>query len=373
MENLTLSAVNCRCLPLGGNMLDDKSRVILFWFTVGMMVIVVIVALITLFRAWGGPLAQDSAITVAPAEVSLCLGEQHRFTAAPVSEDEGDVEVEWRTSGGTISEDGLFTADGEAGDYVVTAIRKNPRRIADGVVHVTACTPTPTSTSTPMVTPTFTPQPTPTGTPTPVPTPTPVDPRGDVGTYDDGAGVDGVAASIDIRDASVSPNLAINLQSAAGASEELAGWVAAGEALLWIELHGPVPDPPPYTDWLFALDLDGDTATGRPVGSARINPDLGDEAVVGVLYNPADGEYAPYFLVWDATQSAWADGPEVVRFTLDESRTVLGLALPLDVLTQTVAQIAGVEFAPEAAKGRAAVLSFAGEQTVVDFYPNRPQ
>jgi hypothetical protein len=354
-------------------MLDDKNRVTLFWFTVGMMAVVIVVALITLVRACGGPLAQDSAIAVAPAEVGLCLGEQHRFTAAPVSEDEGDLEVEWRANGGSISEDGLFTAEGEAGDYVVTAIRRNPRRVADAVVHVAACTPTPTSTPTPLVTPTFTPQPTPTGTPTPVPTPTPVDPRGDVSTYDGGAGVDGVPASIDIRDASVSPDLAVNLQSAAGAPDELAGWVTTGEALLWIELHGPVPDPPPYTDWLFALDLDGDAATGRPVGSARINPDLGDEAVVGVLYNPADGEYAPYFLVWDGTQSAWVDGPEVVRFTLDESRTVLGLALPLDVLTQTVAQTTGVEFAPAAAKGRAAVLSFAGEQTVVDFYPNRPQ
>jgi hypothetical protein len=165
----------------------------------------------------------------------------------------------------------------------------------------------------------------------------------------------------------------MSLGPTAGAPEELAGWAAEGEALLWIKLHGPVPDPPPYTDWLFVLDLDGDTATGRPAGAARINPDLGDEAVVGVLYNPADGDYAPYFLVWDRAQNAWVDGPEEVRFTLDESRTVLGLAVPLDLLTQTVAQTTGVAFSPEAVKGRAAVLSFVGEQTVVDFYPDRPQ
>lgn len=352
-------------------MLDDRTRVILFWFTVGMMVVVVVVALTTLLRACGGPVAQELDITVIPADANLCLGEQQSFTIEGIPDDKA-VEIEWRTSGGSISDSGLFTAGDESGDFVVTAIRTGPRRMADAVIHVSVCTPTPTTTPTPQVTPTFTPLPTSTGTPTPVPTPTPVDPRGDVGTYDTGASVEGVPASMDIRDASVSPELKIDLQSAARIPEELADWAADGEVLLWIRLHGPIPDPPPYTDWLFVLDLDGNVATGRPAGSARINPDLGDEAVIGVLYNPAESDYAPYFLVWDSAQGSWVDGPDQVRFHLDGSRTVLGLALPLEVLTQTVVQTADVVFAPEAAKGRVAVLSFVGEQTVVDFYPERP-
>ncbi|MCK4472437.1 MAG: hypothetical protein KAW49_11715, partial [Anaerolineae bacterium] len=135
-----------------------------------------------------------------------------------------------------------------------------------------------------------------------------------------------------------------------------------------------VPDPPEvYTEWLFALDLDGDTTTGRPVDSARINPDLGTEAAVGVYYDPAGEEYASYFLVWDPAQGDWAEGPEVIRFHVDESRTLIGLALPLETLAQTVAQITDVTLVPEAVKGRAAVLSYAGEQAVIDFYPDLPE
>jgi hypothetical protein len=125
-------------------------------------------------------------------------------------------------------------------------------------------------------------------------------------------------------------------------------------------------------DWLFALDLDGNSATGRPVGAARINPDFGDEAVIGVLYDPATATYAPYFLVWNPAQGAWTDGPDVPRFTLGESRTLIGLALPLETLTQAVAQTSGVTVAPDAVRGRAAVLSFVGGQAVIDFYPDRP-
>jgi hypothetical protein len=38
-----------------------------------------------------------------------------------------------------------------------------------------------------------------------------------------------------------------------------------------------------------------------------------------------------------------------------------------------VAQITDVTLVPEAVKGRAAVLSYAGEQAVIDFYPDRPE
>ena len=304
-----------------------------------------------------------SPLVISPGEASLCPGEQHQFTA------EGGVEVTWEATGGTISASGLFTAGDAPGDHTITATRSDSRQAAEAIVHVVACTPT----STPVPSPTL--APTPAATPTPEPlAPPPADPQGDVGTYESGAPVEVVPAGVDIRAASVGPDLQVVFQPAEGIPAELASWATESEALLWIALHEPVPDPPEvYTEWLFALDLDGDTTTGRPVDSARINPDLGTEAAVGVYYDPASGEYAPYFLVWDSAQGDWAEGPEVVRFRLDESRTLIGLALPLETLTQTVAQITGVTVVPEAVKGRAAVLSYAGEQMVIDFYPDRPK
>ncbi|RLC66694.1 MAG: hypothetical protein DRI48_04090, partial [Chloroflexi bacterium] len=197
-------------------------------------------------------------------------------------------------------------------------------------------------------------------------------PRGDVIPYEGGAPVEGVPASADVRVASVSPDLHVELQPTTGVPTELDGFAGEGDVLLWIAVYGPIPEPPVYGDWLFALDLDGDTSTGRPAGSARINPDMGDDAVIGILYDPASGEYAPYFLVWDPAQGGWADGPEEVRFHIGESRTVVGLALPLETLTRSATQIAGATIVPQAVRGRAAVLSLVGEQTVIDFYPDRP-
>lgn len=354
-------------------MLDDKSRVILFWFSIGMIVVVVVVALVTLVQAWGRGVSEESPLMISPDEIRLCLGERHQFTVEGITED--DAEVEWRATGGTISASGRFAADftasDEPGDYVITVIRSNPRQIADAVAHVAVCTPTPVPSPTPI--PTLTPIPSPSPMPTPEPTPSPTDSRGDVGAYDSGVPVEGVPVGVDIRSASVGTDLQVDLQSTAGMPEELIGWVTEGEVLFWIMSYEPIPNPPVYTDWLFALDLDGDIATGRPAGSARVNPDLGDEAVVGALYDPTIAEYSPYFLVWDPAQGSWVDGPEGVRFYIGESRTVVGFALSLETLTQAVAETSGVTLAPEAAKGRAAVLSFAGEQTVVDFYPDRPQ
>jgi len=232
---------------------------------------------------------------------------------------------------------------------------------------------TPTATRTP--TPTDTPTPTETPTPKPSPTPTPLaDPQGDVGTYESGDPVEGVPAGVDIRTASVDAGLRVVLQPAEGVPAGLAAWATAGEVLLWIALYEPVPDPPAgYVEWVFALDLDGDVGTGRPVGSARINPDLGMEVAVAAYYEPDTAEYATYFLVWDPARGAWTIGPQEVRFTLDESRTLVGLALPLQTLTQMVAQTTGVTLVPEAVKGRAAALSSVEGQRVIDFCPDRPE
>jgi len=345
-------------------MLNDRARTILFWFTIGMIILVVVVALITILRSCGGNatlVSEEMPLEVIPAETNLCPGEQHQFTT------EGGVEVTWEATGGTISASGLFTAGDALGDYTITATRSDSRQVAEAVVHIVACTPRPTPAPSPTPIPTAIPTAEPTAHP-------PTDLQGDVSTYESGDPVEAVPAGMDIRAASVAPDLRVVLQPTEGIPAELTGWATQDEALLWLALYEPIPDPPEvYTEWLFALDLDGDTATGRPVGSARINPDLGTEVAIGVYYDPADGEYVPYLLVWDPAQEELVPKPDVPRFTLDESRTLVGLALPLEMLTQAVAQTTGVTVVPEAVRGRAAVLSYAGEQAVVDFYPDRPE
>jgi len=216
--------------------------------------------------------------------------------------------------------------------------------------------------------------PTPTSAPTPESSPTqPPDPQGDVGTYESGESVERVPAGVDIRVASVGANLQVVLQPTEGVPAELAEWASEEEVLLWISLYEPVSDPLAwYMEWLVALDLDGDVETGRPVGSARINPDLGMEVAVGAYYNFDSEQIEPYFLVWDSAQGSLVRATDIVRCTLDESRTLVGLALPLETLTQIVAQTSGVTVVPEAVKGRAAALSRVEEQRVIDFYPDRP-
>lgn len=224
----------------------------------------------------------------------------------------------------------------------------------------------------PTLAPTATPAPTETPPPAePSPAPPADDPQGDVGTYAAGGPVEEAPSDIDIRTASIGANLQVVLQPS-GVPAELAAWVTEDEALLWITLYEPIPDAPEGNrEWLFTLDLDGDVETGRPAGSARINPDLGVEVAVGLSYNPANGQFSTYSLIWDTEQGRWVAGPEA-RFQMDEARTSVGLALPLEALIQAVEETAGVTIAPEAVTGRAAALAGVGEQRVIDFYPDLP-
>jgi len=239
------------------------------------------------------------------------------------------------------------------------------------VTSTAALTPTPEDTHPPTETPA------PTSTPPPEPSPIPPsDSQGDVGIYESGDQVAGVPAGVDIRAASVGADLRVVLQPTDGVPAELSGWAAEGsenEVLLWISLYDPVPDPPTvFTDWVFVLDLDGDITTGRPAGTVRVNPDLGYEAAIGVSYNDASGKYEPYFLVWNPAQANLVLQPEEPRFTMNEARTLIGLALPLETLMQGSAQTTGVTLVPEAVKGRVAVQSLTGGQKVIDFCPDRP-
>jgi hypothetical protein len=341
--------------------LTDRARGILFWFTIAMIVVVAVGAIATILRACSGLLAQvETPLALSPGEVSLCPGEQQQFGIA------GDVEVTWAATGGLISESGFFTAGDVLGDYTVTATATDSRRTAEATVHVIACAPTPMPTLPPTAAPTATPTPEPGVIP-------PADAQGDVGAYDSGAPVAGAPGGVDISAASIAPDLRVTLQPAE-VPGALTGWAAPGEIVLWIALYEPIPNPPTtYTDWIFALDVDGSTATGRAPGSVRINPDLGDDAVVGVSYNTSSGEYEPYFYVWSTAQGQLIAGTGTVRYFIDSTRTLIALALPLDAFTQSVAQGSGATVMPEAVKGRAAVVSYVGEQRVIDFYPDRPQ
>jgi hypothetical protein len=237
-------------------------------------------------------------------------------------------------------------------------------------------TDTPAPTETPALTPIPTTTPAPGPSPTLPPSPTPsLDPADDISVYVNGNPVeqDRQPDGVDIRSASVGADLHVVLQPTEGVPAELTGWAAGDEILLWISLYDPVPDPPAaFTDWAFVLDLDGDVSTGRPAGAVRVNPDLGYEAAIGVSYDIDSDEYEPYFLVWAPEDSVLVLGPDAPRFTLNESRTLIGLALPLKTLTESVEQTTGVTLTPEEAKGRAAVVSVAERQRVVDFYPDRP-
>jgi hypothetical protein len=341
-----------------------RGRLVLFWFTVGLIVVVSVVAVVTILRAFRGSGAPVETLLIEPGEVSLCAGGQQRFTSSAEP-------VTWRGTGGTISGDGLFIAGGAVGDFTVIADQEETGASAQVPVHVVACTATP-----PPAPPTAASTVAPTAGPTAMPEAvvSVEDPQGDVGTYETGAAVDGVPNGVDIRTCSIGADLRVVLLPGAGVPAEAADWVREGEMLLWAVLYDPIPNPPnAYVDWVFALDLDGNTGTGRSPGQARINPGLGDVAALGLAYDAASGEYVAYFLAWNPQDDGWTAGPEEVRYYISNDRTMIALALPLQTLTDFVAGTTGVAVAPELVRGRSAVLSYVGDQAVIDLCPDPPE
>lgn len=338
--------------------LGERTRKILFWVTAAVVGLVVVAGMISALRLLIRPQEETEPLEVTPPEASLCPGQVVEFSTNPAVAD-----VEWAaTGGGEITADGRYTAGEVPGDYEIQAAGPEGQR-GRAVVHIILCTPTPT----PSPTPTPAPSPTPTTAATPMPL---ADPQSDVEFYSSGALADTYPDGVDIMNASVAGDRRITLQSMEGVPQPLIGWPQEGEALLWIALYEPVPETMEVrTDWLFALDLDGDTATGRPVGSARVNPDIGMETAVGVYYDPAAEQFATYFLVWNSAQGGWTDGPDVVRYTFSPDRTMVGLALPLDTLQQQVSEVTGVTWVPEATTGRAAAVSYTEPEAVIDLYP----
>jgi len=338
--------------------LTDRARGILFWFTIAMIALVAVIAIIVILRACTSvisPPDEAAALTIAPSEVSLCPGDQRQFTLQ-----EGG-EAVWETTdpGGSVSQSGNYAAGTMPGDYIVKASRDGQEAMA--VVHVVDCTPTPTYI--PTIAPTQTPVP-PTASPA-------LDPQGDVENYETEAPAAAVPAGVDIQSANVQlDDLHVVLQPAAeDVPEELAGWATEGEALVWLSLYEPIPDPPVVTTrWIFVLDLDGNVTTGRSQGTFKVDRGLGNEVVVLLTY--AAGAYDIEVWVWDNASGLLVDGPDGVRYKISDSRTLVALALPLDAFTQAVLQHSGVTVDLEAVKGRAAVDTFPADPRVIDYYPN---
>lgn len=333
-------------------MLTDRARGILFWFSLCMIVIVGVIAVISIFRACGSLVSQVGAsLTITADRSALCPGEQSQFVV------DEDVEVMWEVvgGGGTIDENGLFTAGSIPGTYTIVASEVDGRRTAEVAVQVLTCAPTPTPT--PAV-------PLPTETPTPQTIAfAPDDSQGDILTYSGGMPAVSAPVWLDIRSASVGADLRVALQPG-GVPEALAGFAGTGDALVWIVLQNPLPQPPTAElDWLFALDLDGNVATGRPAETAqtRLYIGLGVDAILAL--RSRGGAYEAYSYIWDAAMGDWTSGP-TPRYMIDGSGTIIGLAVPLDLLSQS----ARVTIVPEAIRGRTGAISYALQ--VVDLYPD---
>ncbi len=274
-------------------MLNEQAQRILFWVTLAITIIVVIAVMAVLLGRLAQPRERTLSLLITPGDITLCQRQQVAFVVEPPLED-----VQWAATGGTIRADGVYIAGDQPGDYEVLA-DGSERQHGRAVVHIVVCTPT----IPPLPTPTLAPTPTPTAVPTPIPD---ADARGDVGLYSSGSPAAQFPGGLDIRNASIRADLSLDLTDAA-LPAELVEWAEEGETVLWIALYDPIPDTLPVrTDWLFALDLDGNIETGRPAGEARINPDIGMEIAVGLYYETDDGSFNPYLLVWDPRAADWA-------------------------------------------------------------------
>jgi hypothetical protein len=240
--------------------------------------------------------------------------------------------------------------------------------------------PTEAATASPSVVPTeplptWTPEPTVAPEPTEVPTPVPTQPaflpdgQGDAVVYETGDPADETPAGVDIRVASIGDDMEVTLGIPEEVPDGLADLATEGNVLLWLELYEAIPESPEEKlEWLFVLDMDDNTETGRPAGQRPINPDLGYEVAIGLAYE--NGTYSPYVLIWQA--GSWAAGPQV-SYLVDESGTLIGLAVPGEELVAKVSELSGVETVPDDVKGRLAALAGAGAGRIADFYPELPE
>lgn len=329
-------------------MFGPRLRSALTYVTLATVAVVLVSAMASLLLGALRPAGAPSALLLEPAEVNLCPGEAVRFSAPFPT-------ARWAATGGTIGPDGAYVAGERTGNYEARAVGTGGER-GYAYIHIVPCTPTPPPTPTPIPTPT----PVPTPTPTPIPE---ADPAGDLALYSSGAPAGAPFGGLDIRNAPLAADG--RLEAQAGLPyPDLAAWAQAGEQVLWMTLHTPIPESLPVrTDWFFVLDLDGNPQTGRPPGTRPANRGLGDEVAVGVYYDPTARGFRSYLLLWNSARREFSDGGEP-RFWISPDRTTVAVAVPLETLQR-------YGFVPEAARGRAIALAYVTPEPVADFYPER--
>jgi hypothetical protein len=209
--------------------------------------------------------------------------------------------------------------------------------------------------------------------PTATPATVPSDPADDVVSLGGGQAIASPPQGVDIASCNVTAETLV--QASLPAPLDLEG--TPEESLtLWLTLQQPLPtDRALNYHFLVALDVDGDPATGRPIGAGYINPELGTEVGAGVFLYP-DGTLDPYLFIWDPAQGDWADDarvPAAPAVEIDESGAAVALTFSLPALRDAVADVTGATLNPEGIEGRTGVIASSQTQAaVVDFCPDLP-
>lgn len=353
-----------------------------------------------------------STFEVSPSEITLYPGQGWQFRA--VYGGRSVHGVDWRASGGTIGPEGFYTAPGVPGDYEVSAQHPATGYRTGATVHIAegpagtsttatisaqrpvtptdtssppASTPTPfpptqtvpplSSTPTAMSPPTL--APTPTQTATPVPTPSPVPPfisdaSDDLVSYDTLIPVAGSLPGCDIQQACFDEGMRLVQILPGELAAEVTDWDAQENLVLWMRLHEPVPGTSASVHyWLFALDIDGNTGTGQPLGGRLINPDLGVEITVGVQSNLGLGvDFLPYMFVWNAGIGDAERRTANLEARLSETRDTVFIRVPKVVVGDIVRTLSQTEPDWDGVTGRAAAMVMSDAGLLVDFSPNLP-
>ncbi|MBN1976698.1 MAG: hypothetical protein JW918_04780 [Anaerolineae bacterium] len=346
-------------------------------------ILVIAFVLVNLLLSQG--IGLPATFLILPGEVTLHPGEGCQFRA--VAGDRLMPGVKWTASDGDIGPEGFYVAPDAPGDYQIIAQHPNSEYRTAVTVHVVAADensteqpPNPTETAIPTIASTVT-SAAPAHSPSPAPTQTSAsvstvffDAAGDLVSFDTLGPVAFAPPGTDIRAAC----FASERQLMRTVPEELAGkvsdWDTKENLVLWLTFHEPVPTVPDMERyWIFALDVDGNTATGRPIDEGKINPDIGVEVTIGVHSNPTAGiELSPYIMIWNTRLAT----SELVAMDLDArlstTRDALFVRIPEKQLAETIRAVSGVEPNWNQAAGRALATATTSEGTVADFAPERP-
>jgi hypothetical protein len=368
------------------------------WVIGGFILLAVfVIALVLIDLLLSRGIGLPATFLISPGEIILTPGEGWQFRA--VAGERTMPGVKWTATGGDIGPEGFYVAPDTPGDYQIIAQHPNSSYRAAATVHVvntenagteqsisptesvTSVQPTTAFTTAPKATPAEQTPAEPTSAPTTAPTqtssPSPsifFDGVGDLVSFDTLEPVSVAPPGTDIRAACFSGGRQLMRTIPAELAGEISDWDTEENLILWLAFHQPVPTASDMERfWIFALDTDGDTATGRPVGEGIINPDIGVEATIGVHSDPATGiELAPYILVWNARLATSESQTLDLEARLSAARDALFIRVPVGSLTETIKTLSKVEPNWDQTIGRALATATTSEGTVADFAPERP-